>query len=181
MKHALVVGGTGMLSEVCMWLVNQNYHVSVIGRNPEKMRGLVENAEKGRISSLLIDYQKVDELNMLLQKTMTENGPISLVVAWVHTGGEKGLAKLMETVSDNNETWKLYHVLGSRAKLAQVKRELNLPVNCHYFQVQLGFQLEGDRGRWLKNHEIAEGIIQAIQRNDPTSLIGVLEPLEMRP
>ena len=46
MKHALVVGGTGMLSEVCMWLVNQNYHVSVIGRNPEKMRGLVENAEK---------------------------------------------------------------------------------------------------------------------------------------
>lgn len=34
MKHALVVGGTGMLADVSIWLVNQGYQVSIIARNP---------------------------------------------------------------------------------------------------------------------------------------------------
>ncbi|NMH72172.1 short-chain dehydrogenase [Bacillus sp. RO2] len=181
MKHALVVGGTGMLSEVCMWLDSQNYHVSVIGRNTEKMSRLIEQVDKGKITSLLVDYNKVNLLDIYLKQTIHENGPITLVVAWVHTGGEQGLTKIIEIVAEPSEPWELYHVLGSRAKLSQVKRELYIPVNCHYFQVQLGFKLEEDRGRWLNNHEIADGVIKAIQRKDSTSLVGVLEPANLRP
>ena len=33
MKHVLVVGGSGMLADVSLWLNNQGYHVSVIARN----------------------------------------------------------------------------------------------------------------------------------------------------
>ncbi|MGD6874791.1 short-chain dehydrogenase [Sutcliffiella horikoshii] len=181
MKHALVAGGTGMLSEVCTWLVNQNYHVSVIGRNPEKMNHLVEKTDKSKITSLLVDYKKVDQLDMLLKQTIIENGSLSLVVAWVHIGGELGLERIIETVSQTSGTWELYHVLGSRAKLGEVKRDLHIPTNCSYHQVQLGFKLEEDRGRWLKNHEIAEGVMEAIQRKAPATLVGVLEPAEMRP
>ncbi len=181
MKHALVVGGTGMLSEVCTWLVDQDYHVTVIGRNPEKMSHLVEKTDKDKITSLLVDYKKVDLLDMLLKQTILENGPFTLVVAWVHSGGEQGLEKLIEIVAETSGTWELYHVLGSRAKLAEVKSGLHIPSTCSYHQVQLGFKLEEDRGRWLKSHEIAQGVIEAIQYKAPTSLVGVLEPAEMRP
>lgn len=181
MKNALVIGGTGMLSDVCTWLVDQNYHVSVIGRDSEKMNRLIEKTDKEKITSLLVDYKKIDQLDGILKQTIIENAPFTLVVAWVHTGGEKGLAKIMETVGETSETWELYHVLGSRVKLAEVKRDLYIPRSCYYFQVQLGFKLEESRGRWLKNHEIAQGVIEAIQRKAPTTLVGVLEPAEMRP
>ncbi|MGY3190168.1 hypothetical protein ACVWXS_004902 [Lysinibacillus sp. TE18511] len=38
MRHALVVGGTGMLSGVSLWLLNQGYHVSIIARNSDCMK-----------------------------------------------------------------------------------------------------------------------------------------------
>lgn len=181
MRHALVVGGTGMLSEVCIWLVDQKYHVSVIGRDPEKMSKLVEKTDMGKITPLLVDYKKVVQLEMLLKQTIFDNGSISLVIAWVHTGGEQGLERIIEKVSETSGTWELYHVLGSRAKLPEVKRHLHIPRNCSYHQVQLGFKLEGGRGRWLKNHEIAEGVMKAIQRKSSTFLVGVLKPEKMRP
>ncbi|KPB05908.1 short-chain dehydrogenase [Bacillus sp. CHD6a] len=181
MKHALVVGGTGMLSEVCTWLVNQNYHVSVIGRNREKMDHLVKKTDKNTIIPLLVDYKNVEELDMLLRQAILENGTFSLVVAWVHAGGEQGLERIIERVSEKSGPWELYHVLGSRAKLSDVKRNLPIPRNCSYHQVHLGFKVEMNRGRWLKNHEIAEGVREAIQRKAPVSLVGVLNPENMRP
>ncbi len=30
--HALVIGGTGMLADVSLWLVREGYYVSVIAR-----------------------------------------------------------------------------------------------------------------------------------------------------
>src|SRR5690606_12782307 len=35
-NHALVIGGTGMLRGVCLWLTEQGYVTSVIGRSGEK-------------------------------------------------------------------------------------------------------------------------------------------------
>ena len=40
MAHALVIGGTGMLADTSLWLVNNGYHVSVIGRSAHRMEDL---------------------------------------------------------------------------------------------------------------------------------------------
>ena len=40
MAHALVIGGTGMLADTSCWLVNDGYHVSVIGRSVHRMEDL---------------------------------------------------------------------------------------------------------------------------------------------
>ena len=45
MKHALVVGGTGMLSGVSLWLLDQGYHVSIIARNSDRMKNLIEQTD----------------------------------------------------------------------------------------------------------------------------------------
>ncbi|MFJ7889091.1 hypothetical protein ACIQYL_13470 [Lysinibacillus xylanilyticus] len=49
MKHWLVIGGTGMLKDVSVWLINEGNHVTVIGRQQKKMQNLineVKNASK---------------------------------------------------------------------------------------------------------------------------------------
>ncbi|KMJ57266.1 hypothetical protein AB685_17870 [Bacillus sp. LL01] len=181
MKHALVIGGTGMLAEVCLWLTVQDYHVSVIGRNPHKMSALTDKAENGKITALLVDYKEVDKLDSLLHQTIQHNGPVDLVVAWVHTGGEPALDKITKTIAETSGVLELYHVLGSRAHLSEVKSAMHIPITCSYHQIQLGFKLEGNQGRWLRNKEIADGVIEAIQNQAQTSLVGVLEPKEMRP
>lgn len=46
MKQASVVGGTGMLSDVALWLIQEGYHVFVIGRNTQKMDILMNKVKE---------------------------------------------------------------------------------------------------------------------------------------
>ncbi|GIP63125.1 hypothetical protein J32TS6_16800 [Virgibacillus pantothenticus] len=42
MEHALIIGGTGMLSRVSLWLLEKGYHVSIIARNAGRMQRLMK-------------------------------------------------------------------------------------------------------------------------------------------
>lgn len=82
MKHALVIGGTGMLSGVSLWLVDQGYHVSIIARNENRMDSLTEKIDVDRhITPLLIDYTNHDELQKKVHETIHKNGAINRVIA----------------------------------------------------------------------------------------------------
>lgn len=77
MKHALVIGGTGMLSKVSTWLAANDYHVSVIGRNQEKMQRLLSSAESSlRMTPVLVDYTNDEELSKQLRQIQNLNGSI---------------------------------------------------------------------------------------------------------
>ncbi|WP_191126266.1 Rossmann-fold NAD(P)-binding domain-containing protein [Cerasibacillus terrae] len=45
MKHALIVGGAGMLSNVSLWILDKGYHVSIIARNPRRIKNLIERTD----------------------------------------------------------------------------------------------------------------------------------------
>ncbi|MDY0395680.1 hypothetical protein RWE15_16220 [Virgibacillus halophilus] len=80
MMHALVVGGTGMLSDVSLWLSNHDYHVSVIAQNKQKMENLMaKSRNKSRLSPVLVDYhedEKLKEKLLEISKKPWEN-PVS--------------------------------------------------------------------------------------------------------
>ncbi|HEC4819224.1 TPA: short-chain dehydrogenase, partial [Bacillus cereus] len=38
--HALVIGGTGMLKKVSMWLCEKRFYVSIIGRDEVKLENV---------------------------------------------------------------------------------------------------------------------------------------------
>jgi len=42
MNHALVIGGSGMLAGASLWLAQEGYRVTVIGRNPQKLKRLTD-------------------------------------------------------------------------------------------------------------------------------------------
>ncbi|MGP7815724.1 short-chain dehydrogenase [Niallia sp. 01092] len=182
MKHALVVGGTGMLSNVSLWLMNNGYHVSVIGRNPEKMKRLIERAENDcLITPILVDYQNENELNEKMEFIINKNGEIDLLIAWIHSYAKNALEIILKHNSINHNQWTLLHILGSSSDLLNIKRNIKVPANCFYRIVQLGFIIENNYSRWLTHEEISNGVIKAIDNANTINIIGVTEPREKRP
>ncbi|WP_374718136.1 short-chain dehydrogenase [Neobacillus sp.] len=182
MKHALIVGGTGMLSNVSLWLIENGYHVSIIARNAERMKKLIQLAGSDRtVTPLFVDYRNNDDLKEKINQTMKHNGNIDIVVAWIHSIAENALQIIVNEVSKGNTGWELFHILGSSANLDEIKKKAVVPINCKYYQVQLGFKMEGTRSRWLTNEEISEGVIEAIKKKKKMFMIGQIEPWEKRP
>lgn len=181
MKHALVVGGTGMLKEVSLWLLANQHHASVIARNPNRMQRLLEETDdKNRVTPIYVDYRDDEKLQENVQATIEENGPIGIVIAWIHSDAPKALEIIANTVSRKSSGWELFHVSGSRANLMDIKRKTELD-GCNYHQVQLGFKVEEGHSRWLTNKEISEGVIAAVKKKSKVHLVGQLEPWEKRP
>lgn len=182
MKHALVVGGTGMLSDVSLWLIDNGYHVSIIARNPERMDNLTKKASsKDHVTPLLVNYTNGIELKEKIKHTINQNGSIDTVVAWIHSSAEDILPIIAGDVSNHKHEWELFHVLSSSSNLEKIKSKVTLPDTCIYHQVQLGFIMEGVHSRWLTNQEISEGVKDAIKKKKKVITIGQIEPRENSP
>lgn len=180
-KKALVVGGTGMLADVVRWLVEQEYHVAVVGRNRERfVRVLQGVSQPASVEYIQQDYHQTDELRAAIEALLLHSGPFDLVVSWIHLTAPEALTMIQMALSRQEQEWRLLQVCGSGAwkKPPQV-----VPTaNCLYRRVILGFVLmEGDSARWLSHQEISEGVIDAIRSDQPLSIVGVVEPWEKRP
>ncbi|QHS24101.1 short-chain dehydrogenase [Virgibacillus sp. MSP4-1] len=180
--HALVIGGTGMLSEVTVWLNKKGYFVSVIGRRNERYHQLMEKVESPEnISSILVDYHKTEELRQSLIEAIENRGSFDRVVAWVHSSAPDvipALLKLQEQYHKKQE-FELFHVKSSTGYFKQETPEL--PANCTYYEIFLGFKQYSGHSRWLTHEEISEGVKDSIHHGRPQTIVGQIEPWEQRP
>ncbi|MEH7443876.1 short-chain dehydrogenase [Bacillus sp. JJ1122] len=181
MKHALVIGGTGMLAPVSLWLLDQGYKVSVIGRNPNRLQRLEEKSSPSDFIPISVDYRNIWELEKRVAMSIEKNGMFDLIVAWVRTDAEKALETTIQLNTVPGHTWELIHILGSGRNLSETKKKLPIPDDCIYRQVQLGFKIEGNQSRWLTNEEISSGVIEGILNCDSVKIVGMVEPSEKRP
>ncbi|MGE8035553.1 hypothetical protein B1B04_13950 [Lysinibacillus sp. KCTC 33748] len=70
MKKWLVIGGTGMLKDVSLWLIQQGNHVTVIGRQQKKMQNLIdENKNGSKLSAILVDYTNYNRFKLALTES----------------------------------------------------------------------------------------------------------------
>ncbi|WP_214791347.1 MULTISPECIES: short-chain dehydrogenase [unclassified Exiguobacterium] len=168
MKHALVIGGSGMLAGTVLWLEEVGYHVSIIGRDAEKMSRLTEQAPD-RLSAVLVDYRDDLRLKEALRSSIADHGDFDLVVAWVHSDAADALTCVLSALRGGTD---VFHVLGSRANSSGVRNGLTITEDVRYHQVQLDFQVVKGERRWLTNEEIAGGVIEAIQEKKTHYVVG---------
>lgn len=183
MTHVLVIGGTGMLANTSLWFVRKGYHVSVIGRNPNRMESLKSKAiDKSLITPVLVDYSDEALLKEKLRNTLEENGPITLVIAWIHSYAKNALEVVLREISNRSDgMWRIFHILGSGKNLGEIKGRISVPDSAQYYQVQLGFIIENGHSRWLTNDEISQGVIDSIQNDKFINTIGTIIPWDKRP
>ncbi|WP_026690252.1 SDR family NAD(P)-dependent oxidoreductase [Alteribacter aurantiacus] len=183
MTHALIVGGTGMLKEVSLWLNDERFHVSVIGRRKERLLELENHLSfPTKYTPLPVDYIDEQNFRKALNEAQQQNGPVDMLVAWVHGKDPQAIQTLVEVIGrDRTDAWTFVHVLGSSSNLESLKEWVNVPSICMYRQVKLGFVIEGDTSRWLTHHEISRGVIEAIEGTEREYVIGYTDPWERRP
>jgi len=177
--HALVVGGTGMLREATLALARRWATVSVVARRADRMPGRPPS-----INPLPLDYRDTEALAGALRRAMEQHGPIRLAVCWIHSTAPGALPAVAAVLGGSGEPCRLFHVCGSAAadptRLPRPALD-PLPPNVSYRQVILGFQIEGERSRWLTHSEISQGVLQAIADDAEYRVVGVVRPWDRRP
>lgn len=136
--HTLVVGGTGMLAGVTRWLAEQGHIVSVVSRRA-KTFGHVSYRKS--LNAIAVDYRDAAPLRHRIAEAIAAYGPIELAVFWIHTDAQEAFGIIADEISNHaNVLWRLFHVRGSAAHL--YPEPLQVPSNCLYRQVVLGFVAE---------------------------------------
>ncbi|GGC78320.1 short-chain dehydrogenase [Thalassobacillus devorans] len=182
MKHALVVGGTGMLAETTLWLADQGYHVSVVARNKRKMdKVLKRSPHTDQLIPVLVDYKNTEELIHRLSRNFERYGTPRLVVAWIHSDAEKAREVILREIAKASVRFDVYLILGSSHSREEFRQKIDVPEHGTLHIVQLGFVMEGNRSRWLTHEEIASGVIEAIKKEKMEHIVGVLERWERKP
>jgi len=183
-KHALVVGGTGMLKNVSLVLAKDGYIVSIIARDKIRLNKLVEEAKiaDGRIVPIALDYKDDNKLKESIQSTIRENGIISLAVIWIHSIAPNALNIVASLVGNSDEKCLFYNIQGSidisvlaKQKDVVIKKFQVFP-NLDYHQIILGHIKETNgSSHWLTNNEISKGVLEAIFNSKQSFIVGQLD------
>ncbi len=185
MAHVLVVGGTGTLKDVSLFLAQHDNTVSVIARDAERLTTLVKEAGdlQGQINPVNVDYNQTDELRAALFEAIEAYGPIILVVNWMKTYAVSGAETLSLIINRTSPICRYFQVLSTQ-------NADHFP-NEHFFSnpfgetqrilhrtIMLGSQLDNkSQPRELTNSEICNGIIDVIRNDRRNAVIGIAEPL----
>lgn len=169
-----------MLKKVSIWLSNQGFHVSITGRDEVKLENVKRaSSTPENFTCLPLDYHNDDVVKLSIKSTIEKNGPITLVVAWIHSSSRHVLSVICKELELSYETYNVFHILGSKASRMAAQKIGG--TRCRYHRIILGFMLEDTSGRWLTHEEISDGVIKGIESKCDEWIVGQVEPWELRP
>lgn len=178
-RHALIVGGSGMLAGLCRRLLDHCETLSVLARDEARIRTI-----SPCIAPLVCDYNDMAAVEAALAADAATHGAPDLVVVWIH-GPAPELRRRLATATASGG--RLVQVLGSahgdpaRPNRLEAMRAAAEGQPIAYQAVVLGFAVENGHSRWLTNDEIAEGVFAAIQAGTSPVSVGTLSPWSARP
>jgi hypothetical protein len=170
-RHALVVGGSGMLADCCSMLAADGWQVTVVGRDKDKLTRATGGDR--RLHPLSVDYEDVDAFAAALDEAASARGPVMLAVCWIRSWAFPSLLAAADAVAADG---RLFHVLGSQASdISAAIGALDAREGLRYRQVQLGAVADGVGRRWLTNDEISAGVYAAVLADRPHYLVGTAQ------
>ncbi len=187
MPHVLIVGGTGMLKGVSLYFARHGCTVSVVARNQNRFNELIESKPGyGFINPVKVDYSDYSLLEEKLKSSIDNYGEIETAVCWIHSTAPDAPYIIADVLNNQNISCKYFHLLGSASAdpyngNKNIDKTFERFVNITYRKIILGFIVENSNSRWLTDVEIGNGVIDAINSEKDTFIIGQVEPWEMKP
>jgi len=186
--HALVIGGTGMLRQVAVHLARQDHTVSVIARDIERLRAVVDATQHadGVVNVIPVDYHDSAALAAAIREAAMILGPVTLAVSWIHTSAAEAPYAVADAINQGGHICRFFDVLGSSAgdpahPMAEREERFRAFAHIRYRRIVLGFCVENDGSRWLTNEEIQAGVLEALAEDQVSSIIGTVSPWSRRP
>jgi hypothetical protein len=180
-RHALVVGGTGMLRLASLELMKRSEMVTSVARTRSSLWALDALCPPGgaRHRLVIADWSRPKAFIGAVRSHVLQFGHPELAVVWTH---EPGLAiELMSTISGPSGRCLFLHLIGNRVgnPLAEAfawRERHPEPPGPHYRQVVLGYERGRAGWRWLTHDEICEGVLEAIEAQVPRFIVGRVSP-----
>lgn len=178
-RHALVVGGSGMLAGFVRALADRCGSVSVLARNEAAIRAFAPS-----VHPLVCDYHDEAAVEAALAMDRAAHGAPDLVTVWVHGKAPALRHRFAEAVAPGG---RFVQVLGSahgdpaRPDRLEAMKAAAVDLPIVYQAVVLGFAIEGGRSRWLSQDEISQGVLSAVESGQALRSVGTLEPWPARP
>lgn len=184
--HTLVVGGSGMLSELCLLLSQQGNRVAVAARREGPLERLVGAPPSATIYALPLDYTDESGTRRTLDAHVELQGIFDRTICWTHDEqarnapfifGEYTKSKFYQVLSSAYANPADPHRLGRRRQ----DFERAFP-HVEFHTVILGFlQTAGGKARWLTHGEISEGVFTALFQSELHHVVGTISPWSARP
>ena len=150
--HALVVGATGMLAGLTRELAARGHPVTSIARRPGGLGTAV--------TSVPLDYRDSEALSAALARAVEARGPLELAVCWIHTDAPAAPQLVAAWLAPGA---RLVQVFGTRVWPLE-----DVPLHVAYRKALLG----STEGRWLTHDEISAGVLEAVDADQPTRVVG---------
>ena len=174
-RHALIIGGTGMLSACTSVLVAEGWHVVLPSRRYAPIPTTPGNSGTGRALWVAADWS--DPRGLAERAKRALGGPVELLVAWVHR--EHRPAVLFAVAPLLARGAPVVEVHGSSAAVLTDGYPEPVLTNHPTQQVVLGFVPVGRTSRRLSHEEISDGVLAAVRRalsDKPPAVHQVGEP-----
>jgi hypothetical protein len=162
-EHALVVGGTGMLSDATHFLCQRSKQMTLLARNAKAAAPALGVLPEDACPA---DWRDEAAFSSALRPRIAAVPP-DLALLWVHESGRSSLLWLLQQLA--MRAILVVHVLGNssgdpRGGDEEINAIVDKTGSIHYVTVVLGSKaVYNHRRRWLTNEEISDGAIEAIQ------------------
>jgi len=178
-NHILIIGGTGMLAEVVRYFSSQYKTTSVIARHKGGLLRLQEQVKNAQshFKPIAVDYRDYRILEKKINSATLEFGNIDIIISWIHSSAPDALQRICQAGYCESKKLHLFEILSSSfGKITeyhkiQSEKYSNFK-NLHYHSILLGEIKIGNSTRWLNNREISEGVIQAVENESVTTVVG---------
>jgi hypothetical protein len=184
-----LIGGTGMLRNVTLSLIQKDFtkNVLLISRRASTFASvnLLQNNDK--LTTIDFDYS-IDDTQKLFDTL--ENFKIDLALLWIHEGdcgGKQFQSLLFQHLlppPDSKHYCRIFSIKGS-SHYENNTEQSYLSEYKQFHQILLGFVLLDDddnrNARWLHDNEISQGVLNALEPSKQTFVIGTIEPVSRKP
>ena len=175
-----IIGGTGMLSHLCVEFAEQGHLVTVMARNEKRLEELRLSSIglKGSIWPAAVDYRNTCLLTKALALAVVERGPINLLISWIRSDASGSHLAVLTFLAGMQSQTRYVEIRGSVSKSRVVgKREQELlRDDTLYSIVILGCKRGAQGTRWLTHTEICDGVREAIELGCRNCHVGEVAP-----
>ena len=167
MRHALVLGGTGMLAGAVRRIAGQAQDLTLVARAPERLA-----AETGA-APLPMDWADRASVAAALAHLAGRPAP-DLMIRWIHRNGLWCLTEFEALLAPGARSIRVHgSAAGDPAR--GVRTDPAPPAGVRRQDVVLGWVNEPSGRRWLTDEEICAGVIEALDRPDRrAAIVGTL-------
>jgi hypothetical protein len=184
-RHAMIIGGTGMLAGASRFMATHATSISLLARTEASLlslrRGLPAALD---IATVAVDYRFSPAFSEAIRSRVEAVGVPEIVLAWMHA--EPPAQALAAQLAAYGQAVRFFQVLGSASaspavSLTQARRYYDTLPGLSYHQIVLGFIADEHGSRWLHDDEIARGAIDAMRTAAACYIVGTVEPWHARP